>query len=329
MSLMAAALHATHCDPDAAQAWMATICGPHQLEVRRPARLSFEHDGLRLPGMGTVLGRVAYGTDVTIAVGALSRLDGYSISLPISGRQMLHGPQGSLRSDRRQGLIVSPSTPQALELTGSCRKWQVVIRREALQQVAEQWLQRPVQGAVEFEPRMDLGNPQVAAWWQLVAQLCRDFAAGRLLFAQGALARELETLLIRGLLLAQPNDLSPLLAATGADERPAYLQRACRYIAEHAREEIGLGDLEAAAGVSRQRLYDAFHRHLGNTPMGYLRQQRLLAVRAALLAPRPAASVSAAALEWGFSHLGRFAADYRKVFGETPSQTLECARQRC
>lgn len=327
MTLMAAALHATHCDPDAAQAWMAAICGPHQLQVRRPARLSFEHDGLRLPGLGTVLGRVAYGTDVTIAVGALSRLDGYSISLPISGRQVLHGPQGCLRSDRRQGLIVSPTEPQALELTGNCRKWQVVIRREALLQVAEQWLQRPVH-AVEFEPRMDLGNPQVAAWWQLVAQLCRDFAAGRLLFAQGVLACELETLLIRGLLLAQPNDLSPLLAVQGSVERPAYLERACRFIAEHVRDEIALGDLEAAAGVSRQRLYDAFHRYLGNTPMGYLRQQRLLAVRAALLAPRPAASVSAAALEWGFSHLGRFAADYRKAFGEAPSQTLESARLR-
>jgi len=327
MTTMAAALHASHCDPDAAQSWMAAICGPHQLEVRRPARLCFEHDGLRLSGLGTVLGRVAYGTDVTIAVGTLSCLDGYSISLPISGRQLLHGPQGSLRSDRRQGLIVSPSEPQILELTGNCRKWQVVIRREAVQQVAEQWLQRPLPGPVAFAPRMDLSDPRVAAWWQLVAQLCRDFAAGRLLFAEGALARELETLLIRGLLLAQPSDLTPLLTAQASPDLPAYLQRTCRFIAEHAREEIGLRDLEAAAGVARQRLYDAFHRYLSCTPMGYLRQQRLLAVRAALLAPQPAASVSAVAMEWGFSHLGRFAADYRKAFGEAPSQTLENARQ--
>ena len=33
-------------------------------------------------------------------------------------------------------------------------------------------------------------------------------------------------------------------------------------------------------------------------------------------------SVSAAALRWGFAHLGRFSAEYRRAFGECPAQTL-------
>jgi AraC-like DNA-binding protein len=38
--------------------------------------------------------------------------------------------------------------------------------------------------------------------------------------------------------------------------------------------------------------------------------------------------VSEIALRWGFGHFGRFAAEYRRRFGESPSQTLSSARRR-
>jgi AraC-like DNA-binding protein len=31
---------------------------------------------------------------------------------------------------------------------------------------------------------------------------------------------------------------------------------------------------------------------------------------------------------WGFSHLGRFASEYRKLFNETPSATLQRSEAR-
>ena len=33
-------------------------------------------------------------------------------------------------------------------------------------------------------------------------------------------------------------------------------------------------------------------------------------------------NVASVALRWGFEHMGRFANQYRRAFGETPSQTL-------
>jgi AraC-like DNA-binding protein len=37
-------------------------------------------------------------------------------------------------------------------------------------------------------------------------------------------------------------------------------------------------------------------------------------------------SISTLAFSWGFNHLGRFSTEYRKMFGETPSETQAKAR---
>ena len=57
--------------------------------------------------------------------------------------------------------------------------------------------------------------------------------------------------------------------------------------------------------------------------MTYLRQVRLRRAREALsAADRDTTTVRAVAVSLGLLHMGRFAAAYREVFGETPSDTL-------
>jgi AraC-like DNA-binding protein len=53
-----------------------------------------------------------------------------------------------------------------------------------------------------------------------------------------------------------------------------------------------------------------------------VRGVRLDRVRDELAADDPLASVTDVALRWGFSHTGRFAADYRRRFGMSPSADL-------
>jgi len=82
-------------------------------------------------------------------------------------------------------------------------------------------------------------------------------------------------------------------------------------------------DLCARTGVSERTLRNAFQDQLGYPPSVYLRVIRLNGVRAELLNPIPhLTSVTAAATDWGFVQLGRFASDYRSLFKELPSVTL-------
>jgi transcriptional regulator GlxA family with amidase domain len=61
--------------------------------------------------------------------------------------------------------------------------------------------------------------------------------------------------------------------------------------------------------------------------MTYLRHLRLNRVHSTLLDADPrSVTVTAVACRWGFVHLGRFAAQYRQVFGEYPSTTLGVGR---
>jgi transcriptional regulator GlxA family with amidase domain len=103
--------------------------------------------------------------------------------------------------------------------------------------------------------------------------------------------------------------------------------RAVRRAAEAMRAQPGrsftVTDLAEGAGVSRRSLQQGFQRYLGMSPMTYLREVRLGCVHDELRHGDPAdLSVATVAHRYGFLHLGRFVAEYRRRYGASPSQTL-------
>ena len=57
--------------------------------------------------------------------------------------------------------------------------------------------------------------------------------------------------------------------------------------------------------------------------MAFIKQRRLDAAFLDLLSAKPdTTSVTQVAFSYGFSHVGKFAIEYRKAFGETPSTSL-------
>lgn len=90
---------------------------------------------------------------------------------------------------------------------------------------------------------------------------------------------------------------------------------------------VGIADLAAAAGASERTLRTAFKEHYGVGPARYLQLRTLHRVRRALRAADPEeATVASVLLEHGEWQIGRFAARYRRLFGELPSETLRARR---
>jgi AraC-like DNA-binding protein len=107
---------------------------------------------------------------------------------------------------------------------------------------------------------------------------------------------------------------------------PASLARVLDWLGAHLNDPVHLDTLAAVAGVRPRTLEAHFKKILGTTPLGWVRSARLARARQELLNASPQATVTHAAVANGFDQLGRFAADYRRVFGERPSQTLRRAR---
>ena len=104
--------------------------------------------------------------------------------------------------------------------------------------------------------------------------------------------------------------------------RSRALRLAVDYIEEHADGAPAVTDICGASGVSHRTLNHAFHEHFGISPKQYLQAVRLDGVRKELYRKGPSARIADIANTWGFWHLGQFAADYRRQFGELPSETL-------
>jgi len=83
-----------------------------------------------------------------------------------------------------------------------------------------------------------------------------------------------------------------------------------------------------AVGSSYSTLQRAFLEEFGVSPQLYIRIRRLTAVQKELAQPEYKGTISDIAHEWGFWHMSAFAKDYRKQFGELPSETLSRANHQ-
>ena len=94
-------------------------------------------------------------------------------------------------------------------------------------------------------------------------------------------------------------------------------------------ETIYLSDLCAVTGVSERTLRSVFQENYRMSPVRYLRLRRLHQVRWALRRiDADQNTVQSVANRFGIWHLGRFAAEYRHLFGESPLQTLRRSGRR-
>lgn len=106
--------------------------------------------------------------------------------------------------------------------------------------------------------------------------------------------------------------------------RAALVATAKAYIMDHLDQPLTLAEICQTACASQRSLHYGFQEMLGMGPMAFVKVQRLHGIRRALLyAEPPPTTVAHIAHQWGFFSLGHFSRDYKQLFGESPSQTLQ------
>jgi transcriptional regulator GlxA family with amidase domain len=90
---------------------------------------------------------------------------------------------------------------------------------------------------------------------------------------------------------------------------------------EHMGERLPVAMVASHCGLSVRRLQALFQDECGQSPLQWLRMQRLQEVRQALLLHGDVCKIGEVAARSGFTHLGEFSRVYRQAFGETAQQT--------
>jgi AraC-like DNA-binding protein len=94
-------------------------------------------------------------------------------------------------------------------------------------------------------------------------------------------------------------------------------------IEKHHNEAVYIPAICRATNVPQRTLNVCCREALGMAPKRYLLLRRMYLARQALRRAEPAtATVTSIATSLGFFELGRFATEYRTLFGEVPSATL-------
>jgi AraC family ethanolamine operon transcriptional activator len=121
---------------------------------------------------------------------------------------------------------------------------------------------------------------------------------------------------------------SEALRPEAAAARRDAVDRAEAYLLAHLDTPVPVSSLSRIVGLSERGLRNAFYSVRGMSPKRWMTDQRLRGARHALGSWAGPATVTDVAATYGFYELGRFAALYRKAFGEAPSDTLRSNDRR-
>ena len=263
-----------------------------------------------------------YGAHVGIDIGPFDTF--YMIELPLTGSASIN--YGSDRVDSRGdlGVVLSPVRPVRSTWSADCSRLMIQISRDRLEGFLAGLLDVNLRSPLEFDVQLDTSSTNGATLRRILFDLAGQLDIGPDFSKLPFFPRQCERVVMSALLSLQPHNYTEAMAVA-ADERPChpgFVRRAKAFIFEHFNEDISLDQIAAAAGVSSRSLFRGFKHYVGASPMSVLKQRRLEAAHDELLTADPSKSVTNIAHHWGFAHVGRFAREYRRRFGEKPSETL-------
>ena len=305
-------------DPRVAEALGRPLLGPHRMQVEG-AGFSASLHAARV-GRAT-LGYLAVDASTDVVLVAPPR---FLVVVPLGGAGKAGEAPRHSTATRPRAAVLAPGSPAAIRGAAPAVHLVVGIERQALLGHLGRLLGRPLDRPLAFDPEMDVASPASDRWNLAVDLLHAELFEPRSLLRSGIGACQLDEFLMSSMLYGHRSTYSAALRMPVAGGDGLATRWATDFIESHLDQPLSVAAVASAVGLSARTLQLTFRSELQTTPTAYIRDRRLERVRADLAAAPSSgpATVTGIATRWGISHLGRFAAQYRDRFGESPSQTL-------
>lgn len=128
---------------------------------------------------------------------------------------------------------------------------------------------------------------------------------------------------IFNIMIDNDSQLKRSLLITSRQKSLYTLRTIIEHIKTNTNESLRMGELCRTAGISKRTLQYLFKKELDMTLTDYLKGHKLYRIHRDLWHLQQSnVKIRDIANKYGFWHMGQFAADYYKLFGELPSETL-------
>lgn len=294
---------------------------PHAIEVAGPeSALNVQFDGLTLGSVS--LFHVFYGAKVN--VNPESEGQSYFIQSTLAGEGEVISRGRRHITHSQDTVVVSPSLPYHMQLQENCSRLAIEVDKNCLQQYLSAALGEPLQDELEFELH---SRENQKSWQNTIHYVLQQAQIAPELMGSAAAKKAISDLLLAQLLETQSHNYSEQLKRPGELMLPAHLRRAIDFINANIHQPPTMVELAKHCNTSVRTLQRSFTRCLEQTPVEYIRNQRLEAVHQALQLDYDTenGALTRILLDHGISDFGRFASYYRKKFGCKPSETLRRA----
>lgn len=200
------------------------------------------------------------------------------------------------------------------------------VGRNALEDILSEALGRPLTTQIEFNLSMATTTGPARSWLHMFTVFAQELFRSDSALAQPLVAAPFVDSLLHALLLAADHPYQSALEQRTKLVAPHSIRPAVEIIESQPHLPLTVTSLAAECHVSSRSLQQSFMRHMGMSPMTYLRQVRLRRAHHELLGSDPSVeTVASIAKRWGYTNPGRFAAAHAARYGETPAATLRRA----
>jgi AraC-like DNA-binding protein len=176
-------------------------------------------------------------------------------------------------------------------------------------------------GRLSFQPLLGTNAAEIFNYCLLIVEAI-DRGSAR---SGSAVATALEAGLADILLELQPHTCSRAMADTEKTVDSDRVDAVTELLRTNLGERLTATRLAEAAGCSVRALQATFLELCGMSPLEFVQRHRLARARELLEAAGRSSRIYQIAQRTGFAQLGRFAAAYKAMYGESPSDTLRRA----